>query len=365
MRFLEGRKAMGVGSLVVALLLMWTKEGPALPVFSSVRGASCAGCHINPTGGGMRTGRGFEFAQSKLPLKKIFEEASPDLNENISFGVDHRLLYYVAESKRYQGVKNTFFDMQGNLYANFHLEGKSMKMDFLFSRGQYGNFDSLAILRGLFGEGTYIKIGRFVPNFGVRWDDHNAYTRGYVESGLDAPPTPFTPFTQFYRDTGLEAGYGARNHLFSLSVTNSGTGQFDPNIGKAVIASYTHFQPKWMAGASYFKNTGSQQKGNWLAGFAGLHSGKASLISEWVQTNNDDIVSHTELRYLQKLGWHWILQYDLFEPDLNTTPDRHRWSFGTAIFPISFTEVLLMVRNNTDSPSGEKWEGMTVLHFFY
>jgi hypothetical protein len=334
------------------MFVVFGRSAGALPVFSAVRGVSCAGCHINPTGGGMRSGRGFEFGQSALPLKKVFDEASPSLNDNISFGLDHRVLHYIAESTRYQGTKNTFFDMQSNLYGNYHLDGKKMDLDLYIAKGQSTTLDSLGILRGVLGEGTYVKVGRFVPNFGVRWDDHNAYTRSK------------TLFTQYYRDSGIEIGYADRNRIFSLSATNGGLGQFDQNAGKMITTSYAMYHKGWLAGASYYKNSG-QQSGDWVAGFAGFTVRKFVLITEWQKSNMDDIISHSELRFIPKLAWQWVIAYDSFDPDSPTTPEDHRWSFGTFIVPIQFVEITIHARNNTDAPSGEKWEYMTVIHFYY
>lgn len=338
--------------LLATFLVASGDEAKALPVFSALRGVSCAGCHINPTGGGMRSGRGFEFGQSALPIRKAFEEVSPSLNENISFGLDHRFLHYISESKRYQGTKNTFFDMQSNLYANYHLEGERMDLDLYVAKGQTTALDSLAIWKGVFGEGTYIKIGRFVPNFGVRWDDHNVFTRSK------------TLFTQYYRDSGIEVGYADRNRIFSVSATNGGAGQFDQNAGKMVTTSYAMYHKGWLAGSSYYRNSG-QQSGEWLAGFAGFSYRSLVFISEWQRSHLKDRISHTELRYVSEPGWQWVVAYDSLDPEDPSRAEDRRWSFGTVVVPIPFAEITVYARNNTEAPSGEQWEYMTVVHFYY
>lgn len=335
-----------------AMFIVSGGSASALPVFSAIRGVSCVGCHINPTGGGMRTGRGFEFGQSALPLRRTFEEASPDLNENISLGLDHRFLHYIAQSDRYQGTRNTFFDMQSNLYANYHLDGKGIDLDLYLAKGQSTTVDSLGIFKGIFGKGSYLKVGRFVPNFGIRWDDHNVFTRSK------------TLFTQFFRDAGVEVGYADPHRIFSLSATNGGLGQFDTNAGKMITTSYAMYQKGWLAGASYYRNSG-QQSGDWLAGFAGLTVHKFVLLTEWQKSHVDDIISHSELRFIPRPGWQWIIAYDSFDPDSEDTAEEHRWSFGTVVVPIPFTEITVYARNNTEAPSGEKWEYMSVIHFYY
>ena len=70
-------------------------------------------------------------------------------------------------------TNNAFFQMQGDVYLNFRL---AKKVNIYLDKGIYSAFEIFGLLNILPGNG-YIKIGKFLPNYGTRLDDHRTFIR--------------------------------------------------------------------------------------------------------------------------------------------------------------------------------------------
>ena len=100
----------------------------AEPNFAARTGYSCAQCHVNRTGGGMRTAFGSVYAQTILPARpwRMRETgsllpANPDAR--FGYGGDVRVGYYYVSSEDYEST-SSFEVRPANLYGlvRDHLE---------------------------------------------------------------------------------------------------------------------------------------------------------------------------------------------------------------------------------------------------
>ncbi|MCH7761556.1 hypothetical protein IIA15_09200 [candidate division TA06 bacterium] len=361
--------------IVFLLFLLFAVRTFGLPAFASYEGTPCATCHVNPTGGGMRRDMGFIYGVHELPYSEKAKVISPKIAEGLKIGADFRHLAYAAQSTQFQGTKNTFLTMQGDIYLHYNL---GENLEFYLDKGLYQGFEVMAILSK---EKPYLKIGRFLPPYGLRFDDHNVYTL--------SPPGSSTPFSAggFSRgeDSGIEVGYMDDNFIAALAVQNGRPGpgfQFDfgEDEGKAVTATIKGFQKHFLLGGSYYRNfqrfPGTELE--FVGGHGGIHYGKFNLITQvdyMVKRdapsdtiNADNIVSHTEARYRAKQGIDLLLQYDFFDVDSLEAPwdaDFERISLGTALFPIRYLEVLFLTRFNLYVPKDEAWEANLLFHLFF
>ena len=107
----------------------------AEPYIALREGLKCSTCHVNHTGGGMRSGYGALFTQTEItPLFEAMSDAaldfSADLGPSISIGAD-----FIATNETVAGSggadrQNTFAVDSGNLYVNVRLLPGRMSLYF-------------------------------------------------------------------------------------------------------------------------------------------------------------------------------------------------------------------------------------------
>lgn len=186
--------------LIIALAFLATmfasREALAYPQFQLSRDATCTGCHIAPSGGGLLTENGKNVAEAIGQFGH-----SPELFYGkwtpptwLTLGGDFRAIGGL--------FKNPFlsagaFPMQSELYANARfLENFRLHITAGGRPAQEGNE---ALTRVWSREhyvmwqqnpdettGLYVRAGRFMPVFGLRLTEHPAYTRRFGGTPLFA-----------------------------------------------------------------------------------------------------------------------------------------------------------------------------------
>src|ERR1700710_138912 len=79
--------------LVALLMSAWSARASAEPYIAVQQGLACGQCHVNPTGGGLRSVVGNAFAQSVLPAHHVDTGDlvwTGALNNYIAMGGDFR-----------------------------------------------------------------------------------------------------------------------------------------------------------------------------------------------------------------------------------------------------------------------------------
>ena len=82
-----------VAAATAMLLLAVSMTAVAEPYLAVRQGLPCSGCHVNPTGGGLRNAAGNAFAQNELAARSIETGETKwlgELNRFVSFGGDFR-----------------------------------------------------------------------------------------------------------------------------------------------------------------------------------------------------------------------------------------------------------------------------------
>jgi hypothetical protein len=173
--------------IAVIAVAIYSGRADAYPQFQMSKDQTCWGCHISPAGGGLLNENGLNTAEAISQ----FGTAPEFLNKLIStpdwltLGGDFRGAYGYLQTP-----EKTFdpIPMQAELYANVrfgdfivHLtagarppEYRNESATYFWSREHYVQWQTGA------GDGElFVRVGRFMPVFGLRFAEHPDYIRRY------------------------------------------------------------------------------------------------------------------------------------------------------------------------------------------
>ena len=324
------RKFIHIMYLLGSIMLLTTinQHASAEPYLAQKYGVKCSACHTNITGGGKRTVFGNSIA-SALAADKIAPGFSPNLNDNISIGADFRgswIYTQFPDADPVNGVAqdsiedtSEFSFTNGSLYLEFGLGDKlTFYLDQQVAPEGGRTREALMIYRGLLGESSYVKAGRFFLPFGLRLQDDQAFIRER------------TGFNFANADEGIEFGFEPGNWSFSLALSNGTQGSGENNTDKQVSFVGSYVQPKYRVGAS-FTNNNAPSGNSTLAYnvFGGLtfkdwvflgEIDQLELETNFVETTQ--LASFVSVNYFATPSLNLKYSYDFFDPNDDIDEDE-------------------------------------------
>ncbi|PKL82540.1 MAG: hypothetical protein CVV24_09535 [Ignavibacteriae bacterium HGW-Ignavibacteriae-3] len=369
--------------LVLFFLSIISTQIYSLPRFALRYLDKCSSCHFNPTGGEMRNENGFVFGKNVMSMISPRDDKfpiSPKLSDNVSFGFDYRSQFLYSQEKK----RTDFQDMTGSVYLNAAVSDKidvTARYDFIWSIWEgYGTARILP-------NGSYIKIGSFSPNFGIKLDDHTSYTRG-GDYGLlfSTGAIRGLIYNPLYLETGIEVGANLSdiinltasvgksrsNSTFAADPTWTTRLELSPSINKVGLllgASYTSTKTK-----SFNQVTGSVSNlpTQLYGGFAGIGykqftlMGEFDIATDYISSGGRSSAMMIEAAYQVLVGLEAVIRYDRFDPDTNKNKDeRAHLVLGFEFYPYSFVEVRPQYRINLEDPSIDNDAFVLQFHFWY
>ncbi len=317
------RMIAAAGALFV---LMLSLSIHSLPRLATEHGAPCIKCHVSPNGGGMRNEFGHATAYNELALQQTRSllgdyKATSRLTDNVTYGVDYRLLY----------EKNlSFFRMQSDFYLSLEML-KHTTFNLTFSPGTFR--ESFLLLK-LKGDKYWIKAGEFFPAFGLRDADHNEY----IETVPQILPQPSVDglslggnffdgsniTVEYYRPNGQSVGtfhsfraggLGPLNFLVGLSWRQSQNKGGNIGYGNFPIAKEV------FGGLSYDRLT-------------------LLLAAGAVGKGNEQRTAYMQLEGRVIDGVYLLSEYNYYDPDWrNRTGVSQFYKFSCEFFPVPFVEL--------------------------
>jgi len=342
---------------VVATGLMTAASAAAEPRFAVREGVQCAHCHVNRTGGGMRTAYGTVFAQTNLPTVRLQGVLDPRLGESFRAGANIRLANKtVLAAKAALGDKvytsrtrNGFEMSEANVYLQADLVPDRLIAYVDETIGPEGATNREAFLL-LDHEGFYAKAGRFMLPFGLRLQDDIAFIRDQ------------TGFTYANQDLGVEVGVVKGALLAALSLSNGSLADSDTNLPKQVTG-----RVEWLwsfgrvgASAAYNDSSGDDHRFSLLTAGAhlGLRLGRLILLGEldWIRGFDDQggyqqWALYSAASFEAWRGLYLRATFEAFDP-LRSLPnnERDRFVLSVSWFAVQMLELRASYRLNRDIP---------------
>lgn len=355
------------------LVLILTDVLFALPRFSLKYGNKCIDCHYNPTGGEMRNLDGWNWGKNTLSMISKRDKdylMSPKLNENISIGLDYRTQYLYSQEKD----RTDFQQMTGSIYTNIGIaDNINLYGKYDFVNLLWEGYALVQLIPGNF----YVKAGTFLPYFGIRLDDHTAYTRG-GDFGLlfSTGAHQGLIYNPYYRETGVEVGIS--KDKFLLLTVSAGSNLFsnrtlskDPTYTTRIEITPRFDKLGLLFGGS-FAAAKVPRSTEMYGGFLGIGYEEFSLLAEYdiandlMGVNTKSNVQMVQAAYGITTGLEAIIRYDRIDPNNDLTDDEiSHLILGFEFQPYSFIEIRPQYRFIIESPSIKNDAVVLQFHFWY
>ena len=365
-----------LAAALLAGLLGLSRSASAEPRFAVREGLPCSACHVNRTGGGMRTPFGVAWAQSNLPTWRSPGVFDPRLGESVSIGANLRLdersvlpASTTLESKHYHSTASSSFEStEGNLYVRADVvpQRLAVYVDETVAPEGASNREAFVLLQGLPLNG-YVKAGRFMLPYGLRIQDDTAFMRQQ------------TGFTYANQDLGVEIGIAPQPFTASVAVSNGSLGGPDTNLAKQVTAQFGVVAPWGRLSASVAYNDTSVPDFPFKTLTSGMHGGlrlgRLTMLGslDWIRgmgqpTHYDQVALFTEGDFEAWKGVHLRGRFEAFDPSLQIqNNERDRFIVGASWFTTQFMELRAEYRINRDIPqrvTGNANEILLQIHGF-
>jgi len=354
--------------VIVAWVLLSTPL-PAEPAFAVRTGYACSTCHVNRSGGGLRTSFGSLYAQTVLPrrLLQIRREgnllaANPEARFNVGGDFRGQLRTIAAND----GLDTSSFEVpEANVYAQVRLIPAKLSVYIDEKLGPSGASSREFFGLYVFDKGDgYVKVGKFLPPFGWRLPDDAAFVR------------QFSGFAYSNPDTGIEVGFEPGKWSVHLAATNGAGGVGDDNRSKQVSLLGVRRLGKGRIGISASNNLPQGARVTQSGILGGFHAGRLSLLAEadLRETRSGSITSRKLIGYLEtdvliSRGFTLKLSHDWLDPDLDIQTDAQtRTSIGLESIPIPFLQLRYFVRFRDGPPQilGARNNSVEIEgHFFF
>ncbi|MDX9858637.1 MAG: hypothetical protein RBT76_12665 [candidate division Zixibacteria bacterium] len=322
----------------------------SLPRLAVEYATSCTSCHVNPSGGGMRT----EFGNHSVAFQELTLQATkslladryrpPRIAEAVTIGFDTRHLVFDDGS---------VFRMQTDAFAAVE---PIQNLVYQFRVGESGISENFALLS--FGDlEYYVKAGRFSPAFGLHPEDHTAFVRQRTGN----PPL-------LYLD-GISVGAAIHPVHASLEAHDrSGQGVYGVHLfSPLALPSFSI-----MIGASIRITEDLPAMGDALphakALFGGISWSRFTLMGEAdvVGKGNDTIVTYANLTTRLMYGVYLIGEYNFFDGDKELTSGVEEFvRVSVELYPVPFVQVRPTYTRYTEGPLRDEDDLFVLFHVGY
>lgn len=339
-------------ALTLALLALLAHPSVhAEPYLAVANGLKCAQCHVNPTGGSMRTVFGNVWSQTQLPAHALKLADTPwtgQLGRYLAVGADLRYDFLETVTGTDTTRRGEFADSHVYLGVNVVPDRLLLYADEQVTPGSPQNREAWALFWAA-DHSWYVKAGEMYLPFGLRLQDQTALVREATGIDMTVP------------GRGVELGWLKEHWDAQLALSN---GPFEPGTrgsGRDVTANLAYVESGWRLGLAADDNQarlgGPRQA---LGLFGGLKTGPVTWLAEADLVDDRSVPGEPhrlagllEADYFPARGQSIKLSAEFLDPDRAAT--RQQFSRFSAVYeltPVQFVQLRLGARLYA-APAGE------------
>ncbi len=341
----------------LALATLWLAFAPpaaAEPAFAAQTGYRCSQCHVNRTGGGLRTAFGSLYTQTILPARtgkwrdgNNLLPANPEAR--FLFGANLRV-QYLSILAGDDGVEDTgsFEIPEANAYLDVRLipDRLELYLDETLGPGGASTRELFALFSFWKDKRAYIKAGKYLPAHGWRLPDDASFVRNS------------TGFTYSAPDTGVEFGIEPGRWSIHAGITNGDSGGAgDTNDEKKFSLTTVRRFKNWRVGVSGSNNVTDGARSSTAGVLGSVRFGRLTFLGEadWGEVRTDvetrRRIGYVEGNWMVSRGLNVKVVHDWLDPDDSVnTDERTRDSIGVEYIPYPFLQLRAFVRTKDGPP---------------
>jgi hypothetical protein len=339
------------GCLLFVLLCCSVYTARAEPYLAVQMGLKCGQCHVNPTGGGLRTTFGDIFAQTVMPAQHLdtgLGNWTGDLGTHyIRAGGDVRFDYQVTQAPNTPTVQEFSLE-QARIYleANVIPERLLAYVDEQVAPGGALNREAVVMYWSQ-NHDWYLKAGQMYLPFGLRLQDQTAFILTATGINMTTP------------DQGVEFGWEKGHWDAQLAISNGTAGGSVKGNGKQYSTQLIYVESAWRVGIAAndnFQPAGAKAS---YGIFGGLRTGPISWLAQVEITDDQSIANNYGRQLATLLEGDWLIArgnnlkitYEFLNPNRTVeNAEQIRWSLVYELTPIQFVQLRAGFRWNDGIP---------------
>ena len=338
-----------MGSLALWLCLA-AFGAHAEPYLAVQTGFKCAQCHVNPTGGGLRTAFGDTFAQTVLPAQHIdtsIDNWTGQLGQYVRAGGDLRYDAAVTQVPQARSVQQfqleqTRVYLEADVIPNRLLAyvDEQVAPGGALNREAYLTYWSSS-------HDWYVKAGQMYLPFGLRLQDQSAFILTSTGINMTAP------------DQGVEFGWERGHWDAQLALSNGTAGGPVTGNGKQFSSQVAFVESRWRLGIAANRNDQPGGTKTDLGIFGGVRTGPISWLAQAETTDDQSIANRQGKQLATLLEANWLIargnNLKVTEEFLNPNRavpngEEARWSLIYELTPVQFVQIRAGFRWNDGIP---------------
>lgn len=330
--------------LLALVMLLGGGRAFAEPYLAVRYGLKCETCHVNPTGGGLRTDYGDVFSQTQLPAHAIRTDWglwTGEVTNWLRLGGDLRYDANFTQTP-HSGTTHQDAVQQGRMYAEAEVVPNRL---IFYADAQVTPFpakdhEAYAIFWSA-DHDWYLKGGKMYLPFGFRLEDQTAFV--YDVSSI----------TMYSPDNGLEFGWMRGHWDTQLTVSQGNAAGGVPSTpGKEYGLQASYVESRWRLGIAANDDDNSFARRRILGLFGGVRTGPVEWLGEvdTVEIKSEPSVTQAaallEADWLVAPGNNLKLTFEPYDPERGVYGNGlSRLSLVYELTPVQFLQIRAGVRD--------------------